>query len=92
MNADALANIRKQLRDFVHIELLNNEYKLQDSDDLYAQGLIDSLGAMQLFTFVGDLVGEPCPEEDFIPENFGTFENLVAYVIGRLSQRVPSAI
>jgi len=47
---------------------------------LLAGGAIDSLGILDLVTFLGERFGVELSDEDFDPANFETFGQLVGFV------------
>lgn len=53
---------------------------LQDTTQLLAGGVIDSLGILDLTAFIGERLGVEISDEDFEPGNFETFGQLVAFV------------
>jgi acyl carrier protein len=53
---------------------------LDDATPLLADGAIDSLGILDLMTFVGEHFGIKIEDEYFEPDNFETFGHLVAFV------------
>ncbi|MGD9925184.1 MAG: acyl carrier protein [Pseudorhodoplanes sp.] len=53
---------------------------LEDATPLLAGGIIDSLGILDLATFLGERLGLEISDSDFEPGNFETFGNLVAFV------------
>jgi acyl carrier protein len=53
---------------------------LQDTTQLLAGGVIDSLGILDLTAFLSERLGIEISDEDFEPANFETFGQLVAFV------------
>jgi acyl carrier protein len=51
-----------------------------DSDSFLKEGIIDSLGVMDLVTFVGTSFGITVAPEDVTAENFDSVNNLIAYI------------
>ena len=47
---------------------------------LLEDGAVDSLGILELMTFVGERYGIEITDEDFVPENFETVDSLVRLV------------
>lgn len=52
---------------------------------LLESGVLDSLGILQLMTFLGEQMGIEVSDEDFIPENFETVGSLSRFVAGKQS-------
>ena len=53
---------------------------LTDDTALLDGGLIDSLGILDLATFLGERLGIEISDDDFEPSNFETFGKLIAFV------------
>lgn len=47
-----------------------------DATDLFASGLVDSLGVMDLVSFVEEQIGCPVPPAAITLENFGSIERI----------------
>lgn len=50
---------------------------------LLESNLLDSLGIIQLMTFLADNFGIEVSDEDFVPENFATIRSLVNFVLSK---------
>jgi acyl carrier protein len=57
-------------------------------DDLLAGGLVDSLGIIQLVTFLEEEFALEIPPEDVTIEHFQTVAKIDAYLRGRLTPRM----
>jgi acyl carrier protein len=69
------------LMTYVKEELLRGRgEKLTPEDDLLSQGIIDSLGILQLVGFIEDRFGMQVPDEDVVYENFHSMKALAAYL------------
>jgi len=53
---------------------------ISKDEDLISQGIIDSMGIMKLTTYLEKTFGITVLDDDIVPENFQTLENLVAFV------------
>ena len=51
-----------------------------DEESFLASGIIDSLGVMQLVSFIEAEVGTRVPDTDLLPENFDSIARIAAYV------------
>ncbi len=68
--------LREQLSSFVAERLLQNRSAVVDpNESLLERGVIDSLGLLNLITFLETETGIRVPEHEMIPENF---ESVVA--------------
>lgn len=50
---------------------------------LLESGVLDSLGILQLMTFLGEQMGVEISDDDFIPENFQTVGSLSRFVAAK---------
>jgi acyl carrier protein len=66
------------LRNFIVEELVSDEAPLGLDDNLLADGMIDSLGAVRLIAFIEERFGFQ------IPPNFRTIHRLAAYLESRI--------
>jgi methoxymalonate biosynthesis acyl carrier protein len=74
------AETKSKIREFLSRFLRNHEPG--DDEDIFALGLVNSLFAMQLVTFVETEFGVTVGEEDLEIENFSTI-NAIAALVGR---------
>ena len=78
--------IKVRIRTFLGRLLRNHE--LQDTDDIFALGLVNSLFAMQLVQFVEHEFGTTVEDEDLDIDNFNTV-NAIAQLIERKGSLQP---
>lgn len=72
------------LKEFIREKMMNNPNgEVDESENLLAAGIIDSLGILQLVTFIEEKFGIEIPDEDVTIENFHSLESLTAYVASR---------
>lgn len=77
-------NASTVLREYVHERLMNGSNdELEESKDLLAGGIIDSLGILQLVTFIEEKFGIEIPDEDVTIENFNSLKSMTGYVASR---------
>jgi len=76
-------DVRDQIRQFIRDSFLVDDFG--DEDSFLGTGLIDSLGIVQLVSFVESQYGVKVPDTDLLPENFDSVAKLAAYV-GRRSR------
>ena len=81
-----MANVGKYqdlIRHFV-IENLARERgitsPISDEDSLIEQGIVDSMGIVQLVGHLERTLSIKIPDEDIIPENFDSIVSLAAYI------------
>ncbi len=70
--------LRESLRRFIRDSFLVDDFA--DEDSFLANGIIDSLGVMQLVAFVEQDLHVPVGEEDLVPENFDSVARIAAFV------------
>lgn len=72
------------LREHIRRELLRDDsVEIDDEQDLLLSGLLDSLNAMRLVSFVEERAGITVPPEDVVIEHFGSLSRIVSYVASR---------
>ncbi len=80
------ADIRKKLREFIKNNfLLGNDSSLTDDDSFMGKGIVDSTGILEVVSFVEENFDFKLPDEDLMPENLDSINNLVKYVTARAS-------
>jgi acyl carrier protein len=77
--------VRDQLRQFIRDSFLVDEFG--DDESFLGSGLLDSLGIVQLVSFVESRFGVSVPDVDLVPENFDSVSKLAAYVDRRRRDR-----
>jgi acyl carrier protein len=76
-----MSELKKQITDFI-VEnfLFGNADGLKDDTSFLEGGIIDSTGVLELVTFLEEEFSIDVDDEDLIPENLDTINNVVAYV------------
>ena len=71
-----------RIRDYVARNLLFSENGFQYSDDasFLEEGIVDSMGIIELVTFVESQFGISVADRDLTPENFDSVNKLDAYI------------
>ena len=81
VTSDTQKGAREQIRDFVMTRFpLARELKPGDEDSLLDAGIIDSLGILDLVTFLEESLGVLAEDDDLNPENFDSIATLVQFV------------
>lgn len=77
-----MESIKKQLRQYIADNLLfsDNGLALADEESFLDSGIVDSLGVLELATFVEDSFDIEVPDEEVIPDNFDSISKLTAYI------------
>jgi acyl carrier protein len=60
---------------------------LEPDEDLLGSGIIDSLGIMKLVVFMEDNLGIKVGDDEIIPENFQTLNDMVKFVEQKMQKR-----
>jgi acyl carrier protein len=71
-----------RVREFIQSNFLyaRPDYRPEDEDDLLGEGIIDSMGIMELIEFLEKEFSLSIPEEDLTEENLGTIGAITRYV------------
>jgi acyl carrier protein len=80
-----MADVRDRVRRFIQDSFLVDDFS--DADSFLTTGIIDSLGVMQLVTFVEAEFGIRVADQDLVPENFDSVERVSAFVERKLAAR-----
>jgi acyl carrier protein len=80
------ALIREQIRDYITQNFLYNgtAAQLDNSASLLEQGIVDTTGVLELVLFVEETYGFGVAQNDLLPENFDSIDNLADYVARHL--------
>lgn len=75
-------NIQDQLRDFIVTQFMyeQNHKALDLDDDLLNQGIVDSMGILQVVNFMEEKFGIHVNDEEITPENFRSLRTLTDLV------------
>ena len=77
------------LRRFVQDNFLfGQEPTFSDGDSFLEQGIIDSTGVLELVTFLESEYGITVEDEELVPENLDSIENLVRFIDAKRSAAV----
>ena len=68
--------VQDRVRQFIKDTFLVDE--VGDDDSFLANGIIDSLGVMQLVTFIESEYGVGVADTDLVPENFDSVARVAA--------------
>jgi acyl carrier protein len=78
--------IRKDLRDFITRNyLVGQKETFQDSASFLEHGIIDSTGILELVAFLQDRYEILIDDEELVPDNLDSLDNVTAYVCRKLS-------
>jgi len=82
--------IHSQLRDYIAQNLLftDNGYGYDDDASFLEEGIVDSVGIMELVLFIEENYGLSVEDKDLTPDNFDSINKLAYFIKQRL---LPSA-
>ena len=79
---------KQAIRKFIYDRFpLAKSRKLQDSSQLLEEGVLDSLGVLELVNFLQDEHGIPIDDEELVPENFASIDAIAAFVEAKVAAR-----
>ncbi|MCG8606859.1 acyl carrier protein [bacterium] len=74
-------NVQQQLKVFIASEFAYDQGMLNEHDDLLNQGVIDSMGVLQIVTYMEKTFGIQITDEEITPENFRSLNALANLVV-----------
>jgi acyl carrier protein len=63
---------------------------LLDTDSFLETHVVDSTGFLELVTFLEERYGFAVQDEEMVPENLDSLNNIAAYVARKLAARLPA--
>ncbi len=80
-------NIKRQIIDFITSNFLfdNTETVLDEKQSLLETGVIDSTGVLELIAFIEETYGIKIEDEEIIPENLDTIQDITYFINQKLS-------
>jgi acyl carrier protein len=84
-NSPSAQAVRQQLREFItsNFMLGKDASSLKDADSFLDTGIVDSTGVLEIVGYIQETFSVAVPDEDLVPENLDSIDNLTAFV-GRL--------
>lgn len=79
-------DVKEKIKGFVVSYFLKGDKpkELLDSTSFIEEGIIDSIGVLELLAFLEEQFGFRVEDEEIVPENFDSVERLVNYVESKL--------
>ncbi len=68
--------IQEQIKNYILTEFAYDRQSIAPDDDLLGQGILDSMGVMQLVDYIEANHGVQISDEDIVPENFRSLNTL----------------
>lgn len=79
---------KQAIRRFIYDKFpLAKSRKLEDSSHLLEEGVLDSLGVLELVNFLQDEHGIPIEDEELVPENFASIDAIAAFVEAKVAAK-----
>jgi acyl carrier protein len=86
-----MSDIRKKVRAFIVENFLFGDEKGVKDDTLFLdEGIIDSTGILEMVSFLEEEFSISVEDEELVPENLGSINNVVAYLQRKLSLTEPT--
>jgi acyl carrier protein len=76
------SGLEAEIRKFITENMLFSAdgFNYDDNDSLLDAGIVDSIGVMELVTFVDKTYQITVPPEDILPDNFDSISRLASYI------------
>lgn len=74
--------VKLKLKKFIesHILSVEDSFELGDGDNIFKQGFLDSMFALQLVNFIEQEFGIEITDEDLDIQNFNTIERILLFI------------
>lgn len=81
--------IKPQIRSYIAQNILfsDNGFKYDDDASFLEEGIVDSLGIMELILFTEETFGLSVSDRDLTPDNFDSVNKMANYIQNRLSTK-----
>ena len=77
--------IERDVRVFISENFILDGEELEGDASLTGEGVLDSMGVLELIMFVEERFGFKVPDEDTLPENFDSIDRIVRYLDERVA-------
>ena len=81
-----MADIERDVRHFITENFILNGATIDGAGSLTRNGVLDSMGVLELIMFIEERFGITVPDEDTLPENLDSVDLIVRYVRGRMGE------
>jgi acyl carrier protein len=77
-----MKSVEEAIRTFIAEKILfsDNGYGHPDDASFLEEGIVDSMGIMELVMFVEETFGITVEDEELVPDNFDSVSKLAAYI------------
>lgn len=78
-------SVKDEIKQYIAENILfsSNGFTLDDDESFLEAGVVDSLGVVELVAFVEETYQLEVPDDDIVPANFDSVDNLAAYISRR---------
>jgi acyl carrier protein len=81
-----MGDIERDLRSFISENFILDGQQLAGDASLTLNGVLDSMGILELIMFLEERFKVSVPDEDTLPENLDSVDRIVQYVQARLAE------
>jgi acyl carrier protein len=75
------SDLAASVREFILKQFpLARKHRIKNSDHLLENGVLDSVGVLEIVAFVEQEYGFGVSDEDLVPENFQTIDHIAAFI------------
>ncbi len=76
-------NVQDQLREYIVTQFMYDQAnaRLDVDDDLLNQGIVDSMGILQVVNFMEEKFGVRVADDEITPENFRSLRALTEFIM-----------
>jgi len=76
-----VSDLKKQIRTFIETNfIIESTVDLKDDDSLLQLQIVDSTGFLELIHFVESTFGVKVDDEEMVPENLETIDNIAQFI------------
>jgi acyl carrier protein len=77
-----MVGVEERIRSYIAENILfsDNGYRYSDEVSFLEEGIVDSMGIMELVMFVEEGFGITVEDEELVPDNFDSVSKLAAYI------------
>ena len=85
-----IQNIKPQIRQYIAQNLLfsSNGFKYSDNASFLEEGIVDSLGIMDLTMYIQESYGVTISDAELTPDNFDSVNKVAQYIQHKLAETV----
>jgi acyl carrier protein len=85
MQVKSIMEVKEQIKQYIAENFLfsSNGFNMDDDESFLEAGVVDSLGVVELVSFVEETYNIEVPDDDIVPDNFDSVDNLAGYISRR---------